>query len=115
MTYEQQTWALVKDGVVANTVLCDDDAPNLFGDDGWDEIIDITDITELGVDDPGIGYTWTKKDGFRPPKPQPSFVWDETEKRWTEPVAKPDDVEGKHWLWEEDNTEWVQHDLPEGD
>jgi hypothetical protein len=114
MSYSQQTWALIKDGVIANTALCDDSAETLFADQGWDQIIDITDIVELGRDDPGIGYTWTEAEGFRPPKPHPSFVWDESEKKWTEPVAKPEDVtEGKHWLWDEDSVSWVEHDLPE--
>ena len=113
MTYPQQTWALIKDGVIVNTVLCDDDSPNLFGDAGWDHIIDITDVHPL--DDPGINYTWNEDEGFRPPKPDehPSFVYDEDTKQWTPPVAKPDDVEDKEWLWDESSTSWVQHDLPE--
>ena len=113
MTYTQQTWALVKDGVVVNTVLCDDEAPTVFGDGGWDQIIDITNYHT--VNDPGIGYTWTEADSFREVKPSqyPSWVWDDDEKQWTEPVAEPAGVEGKFWLWDEASTSWVQHDTPE--
>jgi hypothetical protein len=111
MTYEQQTWALVKDGVVVNAVLCGDDAATIFGDDGWDQIIDITDFH--ATYNPGIGHTWTESEKFRPPKPYPSFVWSESEGAYVEPVAKPDEVEGKFWAWDEENTEWVQHDIPE--
>jgi hypothetical protein len=113
MTYHQQTWALVKDGVIVNTVLCGDDAPTLFGDDGWDQIIDITNYHVKN--DPGIGYTWTEDEGFRNPKPAhlPSWVWSDDVHEWVEPVAKPDDVEGKVWLWDEPSVSWVQHDIPE--
>jgi len=112
MTYEQQTWALVKDGVVVNTVLCDDNAPTVFGDGGWDQIIDITDYHAKY--NPGINHTWTESDKFRPPAPSgnPSFVWDDSDGAWVEPVARPADVEGKYWLWDEASTSWVQHDIP---
>lgn len=113
MTYTQQTWALVKDGVVVNTVLCDDEAPTVFGDGGFDQIIDITNYHSKY--DPGINHTWTDGDGFRVPKPSPnpSFVWSDSDGAWIEPVTKPADVEGKYWLWDEDSTSWVQHDTPE--
>jgi hypothetical protein len=92
MTYPQQTWALIKDGVIVNTVLCGDDAPNLFGDDGWDQIIDITNYhvtTTQALATPG---TKTKVSGHQT---IPIFCVDDSEGAYVEPVAKPDDVEGK--------------------
>tara|TARA_R110000765_G_scaffold120589_1_gene216334 strand:+ start:2638 stop:2991 length:354 start_codon:yes stop_codon:yes gene_type:complete len=113
MAYEQQTWALIKDGSIVNTVLCDDNAPTVFGDGGWDQIIDITNCESLT--DPGVGATWTEAEGFRRFKPlsTPSYVWDDALGSWVPPVAKPAEVEGKYWTWDEPTLAWIQGDVPE--
>ena len=54
-----------------------------------------------------IGYTYdASKDAFIPPKPFNSWVLDETTCWWEPPVAYPSD--GKEYVWDEDNTQWVE-------
>lgn len=42
---------------------------------------------------------------FIPPKPYPSWIFDETTCCWFAPVPKPDN--GRWYLWEEENKRWV--------
>ena len=56
----------------------------------------------------GPGYTYDySRDAFIPPKQFDSWTLDESTCQWEAPVAYPDD--GKYYLWNEDNKEWVEH------
>jgi hypothetical protein len=48
----------------------------------------------------GIGWTWTAQEGFRPPKPYPSWLWDDG---WQPPVPAPDG----DYMWDEGSQTWV--------
>ena len=54
----------------------------------------------------GIGYTYDEqRDAFIPPKPYASFILNEDTCLWEAPVPYPTD--GKRYLWNEENLEWV--------
>lgn len=53
----------------------------------------------------GIGYTYNETDGFRQPKPYPSWIWNAETKTWNAPVPHPDDVEN-FYTWNEQNQQW---------
>jgi hypothetical protein len=55
----------------------------------------------------GIGYTYDSgRDAFVSPKIFASWVLNEDTCQWEAPVAYPDD--GKHYLWDESITNWVE-------
>ena len=66
----------------------------------------------------GVGFTYSEEDGFRPPKPYPSWTWEYCEScggvyRWKAPVEFPEDgargplEEGILYSWDEDSLSWV--------
>jgi len=53
----------------------------------------------------GIGFKYDDvRDAFIPPKPYPSWIFNETTCNWEAPVSKPDD--GKIYTWNETNQTW---------
>jgi hypothetical protein len=53
----------------------------------------------------GIGYTYDAgRDAFIPPKPYPSWSFNEDTCLWDAPVAYPND--GKEYTWNESTTSW---------
>ena len=55
----------------------------------------------------GIGFTYDReRDAFIPPKPFASWTLNETSCLWEAPVAYPTD--GKHYVWDEATTSWVE-------
>ena len=59
----------------------------------------------------GIGFTYDKaKDKFIAPQPFASWALDANDD-WQAPVAMPED--GKKYTWDEDNTTWVEMEIPE--
>ena len=58
----------------------------------------------------GIGYTYDEqRDAFIAPKPYASFVLNEDTCLWESPVPYPTD--GKRYLWNEEELEWVLQTL----
>ena len=58
----------------------------------------------------GIGYTYdSTRDAFIAPKPYSSWVLDEDTCQWDAPTPYPDD--GKHYRWDEENTQWVEIEI----
>ena len=58
----------------------------------------------------GIGMTYdASKDAFIPIKPYPSWVLDEATCTWKAPTSYPTD--GKHYVWDESTTAWVEETL----
>ena len=58
----------------------------------------------------GIGYTYDEqRDAFIPPKPYASFILNEDTCLWEPPVPYPTD--GKRYLWNEEELEWVLQTL----
>ena len=53
----------------------------------------------------GIGYTYDEaRDAFIPPKPYPSWVFDEQIINWHAPIPYPSD--GKFYTWDEETQTW---------
>ena len=106
--------------VIAVTVLADSDCQDENNDES--EAVGITFMKALLGSDTnwvqtsynasirknyaGIGYTWDSgRDAFIPPKPFNSWQLNEGTCTWNPPTARPDD--GNHYVWDEDNTQWV--------
>jgi hypothetical protein len=55
----------------------------------------------------GIGYTYdVERDAFISPKPYNSWILNDDTCIWESPVTYPND--GKRYVWDEDNTNWVE-------
>ena len=86
--------AKVENGIVIDVIVADDSfVKELEG--VW---ISCTEETL-----PGIGYTYSQIDGFRPPKPFPSWIWNGT--FWDAPVPLPDN--NNIYEWNEEIQAWV--------
>jgi len=53
----------------------------------------------------GVGWTFSAKDGFKPPKPFSSWVWNTNKEMWVSPVDKPDDE--NNYVWSEEQKVWL--------
>ena len=91
-----RTGALIEAGVVQNIIVWGDNSQTQFEAEGWDVAMETTNVTPR----PGIGWTWTEADGFRPPSPYPSWVWNGV--AWEAPVPQP---EGEY-SWNEETQTW---------
>lgn len=90
-----KTAALIRDGVVVNAAVYDEDTSA-----GWLAAV-APEYDEVRiVDAAGIGWT-VEVDGLRPLSPFASWVWSGSE--WEAPVAKPDG----DYSWDEAAGEWV--------
>jgi len=55
----------------------------------------------------GIGFSYDRiRDAFIPPKPFPSWVFNEDTCNWAPPTPMPND--NKFYLWDEITTSWVE-------
>lgn len=89
--------AAIDDSVITNTFVGDDDFADLVRPD-HDDVIEVTNLDPR----PGVGWT-VNPDGYRPPSPYPSWVWQDGE--WTAPVPRP--TEPGAWMWDEAAQEWI--------
>jgi hypothetical protein len=84
-----------------------DTITNTFvGDDTFADLVrpahsGVVEITQMEPS-PGIGWT-VHPDGYRPPSPFPSWVWEGA--MWQAPTPMP--AEGGPWSWDEDTLTWV--------
>lgn len=46
-------------------------------------------------------------DRFEPPKPYPSWTWNESLVIWEPPIAFPDSTDSENYTWDENNQTWV--------
>ena len=90
--------AIINNGIVENIVLWGDDSEAQFIAEGHDLAIETTNLDRQ----PAIGWTYTKKDGFRPAQPYPSWSYDGL--WWNAPVAEPTD--GGQYEWNETTKKW---------
>lgn len=63
--------------------------------------------TELLV---GIGWTWNEIEGFRPPQPYPSWLWNSETYQWKAPILYPGNEE-TYYIWNEETQEWDISDI----
>ena len=86
--------AKIENGIVTDVIVADTSFVNKL-DGVW---ISCTEETL-----PGIGYTYSQIDGFRPPKPFPSWIWNGT--FWDAPNPIPDN--DNIYEWNEDSVSWI--------
>ena len=92
----ERIFAAIDDGVITNTFVGDEAFADLVRPD-HDDVVEITDL------DPCPGIAWTvHPDGYRPPSPYPSWLWQDG--AWVAPTPCP--TEGS-WRWDEDSLSWV--------
>jgi hypothetical protein len=94
---------IVDNGVVTNIIVWGDESEEQFSAEGHDRVEETTDWDMQ----PGMGWTWTKKDGYRPPQPYPSWTWDKDVSAWVAPVPVPDVECENGWQWNEEDQEWT--------
>ena len=93
----ERIFAAIDNGVVSNTFVGDPVFAELVRLD-HDDVVEITDVA------PRPGFRWSvHSDGYRPPAPFPSWVWNGA--GWEAPAAMPE-TEGR-WQWDEDAQEWI--------
>jgi len=93
----ERIFAAIDGGIIANTFVGDDAFADLVRPE-HDEVVEITDLDPL----PGINWT-SHPDGFRSPRPYPSWVWNGT--AWEAPV--PMSTDPGDWSWDEHAQEWI--------
>lgn len=94
----ERIFAAIDGGVITNTFVGDDDFADLVRPD-HDGVVEITDL------DPRPGVNWTvHPDGYRPPTPYPSWVWNGG--AWEAPVPMP--TEPGSLVWDEDTLSWLE-------
>ena len=103
-------YAIVEDGVVTNLVRAHA---------GYAQANNLIFASDATV---GVGFTYTEENGFRPPKPYPSWTWGYCELcggkyTWIPPVEYPSDYasgpldqpEGTRlYSWNEETQSWDQ-------
>ena len=96
-------YAKIEDGIVTDVVV----AEQAYIDTKEGTWVQTSYNASIRKNYAGIGYTYDlAKDAFIPPKPYPSWVFNETTCGWDAPVTIPDD--GKEYTWNEATTNWVE-------
>lgn len=99
----ERIFAAIDSGIITNTFVGDDDFADLVRPD-HDEVVEVTDL----VPRPGVNWT-VHPDGFRPPSPFASWVWEDG--AWEASVPMPEDPGA--WVWDEDAQDWINVAPPE--
>lgn len=103
-----KTYALLKDNIVINVILFDDDAsPELM-----QSIAEANNATDyLSCEEYGITTIGGTFDGTRlwTHQPYPSWVKNEELNEWESPVPYPviEDGSDKFYIWDENTTSWL--------
>lgn len=105
-------WAELDDNnIVLRVLVGDNDDPN--GDEGYQWLVNTfggrwvktSYNNNIRVRYAGAGYSYDEqRDAFIPPKPFPSWVFDDAAADWIAPVLRPQD--GKRYVWNEQSTKW---------
>ena len=119
-------FAKVLDGVVLKVIVAEEEFFDTFVDDSPGDWIQTSYNHNIRGKFAGIGHTYDSElDKFKPPKPYPSWTWDNDSSEWVAPVAhpladvdpndedsQPSEITSKPadeiWFydWNEDNTAW---------
>jgi hypothetical protein len=98
-------FAKVKDGIVDDVMVADQDFMDNFIDTSAGTWIETKEDGSIRKNYAGIGYTYDEtKNAFIPPQPYPSWKLNESTCRWEAPATYPDD--GKVYLWNETSKAW---------
>lgn len=102
-------FARIENGIVTNVIVAEQDyintLPGYWIQTSYDTFKGIHTLggIPLRKNYAGIGYTYdTLRDAFIPPKPFPSWVFNEETCSWDAPVAKPEGV----YIWNEELQQW---------
>ena len=116
-------YAKVKDGIVQQVIVADEEFFETFTDDTAGVWIQTSYNTSGGkhydadgVEDDGTplrknyaainGIYDTGRDAFYHPQPFPSWTLNETTCIWECPVSKPSDYDGVNYIWNETDQSW---------
>tara|TARA_R100001463_G_scaffold1033_1_gene4430 strand:+ start:410 stop:730 length:321 start_codon:yes stop_codon:yes gene_type:complete len=98
-------FAKVKDGIVVECIVADQDFINNFIDNTPGTWLETREDGSIRKNYAGIGYTYdAQNDAFIAPKPFNSWVLNNKTFEWEAPVAIPDDE--KHYTWNEETKSW---------
>jgi len=102
-------FARIENGIVTNVIVAEQDyintLPGYWIQTSYNTVKGIHRLggIPLRKNYAGIGYTYdTLRDAFIPPKPFPSWVFNEETCSWDAPVAKPEGV----YIWNEELQQW---------
>jgi hypothetical protein len=101
-----RTGVVVRDGVVENIVVWSDYTADQLAEQGVQHCQEVTDM----VPRPGVRWTWSESDGFRPPAPYASWVWGAEEMSWIPPIPAPEDGD---FEWDDEGGDWVEAPVAE--
>lgn len=96
---------VIKDNVVVNLVVWADHSEAQFLSEGFDKAEEVTNLEPR----PGLNWTWSEAEGYRPPSPFSSWLWNGA--KWDAPVKYPTD--GGTYSWNEENQAWDPIPMPE--
>ena len=103
-------FARIENGIVTNVIVAEQDYINTLSgywiQTSYNTIKGIHRLNGIPLrkNYAGIGYTYdTLRDAFIPPKPFPSWVFNEETCSWDAPKPRPDG----RWFWDENALDWV--------
>jgi len=116
-------FAQIENGIVIQVIVVEQDVldTGLFGDPAsWIQTsyntqggAHILGGTPLRKNYAGIGSIYDPiKDAFYSPQPYESWILDEDTCIWQPPVARPETVDGKWWMWDESIVNWKEVVIP---
>jgi hypothetical protein len=104
----EKNYAFIKDGIVTNIVVFDDEQTDLLENfkeiHGIDSIVLATENTCINGEYDGNKF-WLIK-------PHPSWVKNEDLNKWQAPIPMPEDKEHKY-IWNEETASWTLSPIPE--
>lgn len=102
-------YAKVRDGLVVNVIVADEEFFNTFVDDSAGTYIETKQDGSIRKNYAGIGFSYdSTRDAFIPPKPFASWTLNEETCLWECPIAYPDD--GNIYYWDEDQQNWIEEE-----
>lgn len=110
------SFAKVENGIVTNVIVAEQDFIDTLEDKQlWIQTsyntyggVHLLGGTPLRKNYAGEGYSYdSERDAFIPPKPFSSWILNEDTCLWESPIPYPEDgVDGKVYIWNEDNFSW---------
>lgn len=99
----ERVGVLVKDGSVCNVILWSDETFNQLKNE-YEHLEETTGF----VIQPRLGWTWSKKDGYRPPQPYQSWSWSNDDWQPPTPMPEPTDLNNPEpYDWDEEALSWI--------
>ena len=101
---KEPVWGFIDDGVITNIAVIFDLQVVAEHKKKHEDVIRLDEISPV----PGVGWSYSKKNGFRPPKPFESWVWGDN--FWEAPVSRPESSDSDNpepYEWDEEALSWV--------